>query len=327
MAIVSGRDSKVQIGLETTWGTAVAPTHEVPFTSESLRFIPNYIEEDALVGGKTSGRMDVSGEKVEGDVSFICKPDEYLGLILAATLGAEATAAQVGVTDAYDHAFTPVAGGTGSSLPHLTITVDRKVAIKGYVSCKIDSLQLEAAVNDYLRGTISVRGHSEETDTLASLTAPTLKAFQFKSGAITVDASNYAEVTSVRFNYSNNLENDLYTLGSGDNMVEIEPQAREITMELETLYSTTTESTRENKFKAGATADIILTFTSSEDIDTATPYTLTIDMPLCYITEASPTVGGPDRITQTLSVRATENASNEAVTITLRDAKTTDYLP
>jgi len=326
MAIIAGRDSALQIGLESTWGTAVTPTAQVPFTSESLSYVPNYIEEDALVGAKTSGRMDVSGVKVEGDVSFIVKPGDYLGLLLGAALGEEATASQVDSSTAYEHVFTPVASGTSESLPHITITIDRKVAVKDMVSCKIGSLSLEASVNDYLRGTVTVMGYDEESGSLESLTSPATKAFQFKDGAITVDGSNYADVTSVSLEYNNNLEDELYTLGSGDNMVEIEPQAREITATLETLYTSDTESTRENKFKTGTTAAIVLTFTSSEDIESGYPYELKINMPLAYITEADPQVGGPDRITQSLSVKATEDSSNEAITVTLTDDKDDEYL-
>lgn len=327
MAIIAGRDSKLQLGLESTWGTATTPTAEVPFTSESLTYEPNYIEEDALVGAKTSGRMDVSGVKVTGDISFLVKPGDYLGLLLAAAMGEEATASLVsGSSNAYEHVFTPIASGTGNSLPHLTLTIDRKVSVKDYVSCKVNSFSMEAGVNDYVRGTASIIGYDEATGSLETLSAPTTKAFQFKDGAITVDGSNYADVTSVSLEYSNNLEDDLYTLGSGDYMKEIEPQAREITATLETLYTSATESTRENKFKTGSTAALVLTFTSSEEIETGYPYELQVEMPLCYITEASPQVGGPDRITQSLNVRATEDSSNEAITVTLTDDSSSDYL-
>lgn len=325
MSINAGRDSKLQIGLESSWGSGVTPTAEVPFTSESLAYLPNYIEEDALIGTKTSTRMDVSGIKVQGDVSFIVKPGDYLGLLLYAVLGEEATAAQVDTSTAYDHEFTPIASGSTNSLPHIIAVVDRKVAVKGYVSCKVESFSLEASVNDYVRGSVTLRGYDEQSDELESLTAPTTRAFQFKDGTLTVDGANYADVTSFSFDYSNNLEDDLYTLGSGDYMSEIEPQAREITASLDTLYTSATESTREDKFKTGSTAALVLTFESSEEIESGYPYQMVIEMPLCYITEANPQIGGPDRITQSLSVKATEDASNEAVTITLRDDESSEY--
>jgi hypothetical protein len=109
-------------------------------------------------------------------------------------------------------------------------------------------------------------------------------------------------------------------------MAEIEPQKREITAEIEVLYDSTTNTVRTNDFKAGTTIDLWLKFESTEEADTDIPYQLIIEMPLCYITDASPNVGGPERIRQTLSVSASENASNEAITVTLVDAQGNDYL-
>lgn len=326
MAIIAGRDAKLQIGVETTWGTAVTPTAEVAFNSEDLRLNLGYISEDALVGAKTQGQMDIGSEKVEGGFQFIAKPDDYFGIILAAALGSEATAAQVDTTTAYDHVFTPLAGGTSSSLPHITAVVDRKTGVFGYSSCKINSLELSAQKGDYLRGTVSVVGYDEVSDALESLTAPTTKAFKFSHGSITIDGTPYDEIEGVSWSYNNNLENDLQTLGSGANMAEIEPQAREITVSLDVLDSSDLDTMRTNKFKAGSTADVVLTFESDETIEAGYYYTLTLDMPLCYITEDNPTVSGPERLRHSISLTATEDASNEAVTVTLRDDSSSDYL-
>lgn len=326
MAIIAGRDAKLQIGVETTWGTAVAPTAEVAFNSEDLRLNLGYISEDALVGAKTQGQMDIGSEKVEGGFQFIAKPDDYFGIILAAALGEEASASQVDSSAAYDHVFTPLAGGTANSLPHITAVVDRKTGVFGYSSCKINTLELSAQKGDYLRGTVSVIGYDEVSDSLETLDAPTTKAFKFSHGAITIDSTSYDEIEGVSFSYANNLENDLQTLGSGANMAEIEPQAREITLSLDVLDSSDLDTLRTNKFKAGSTADVTLTFTSDETIEAGYYYTLTIDMPLCYVTEDNPSVSGPERLRHSISLTATEDSSNEAVTVTLRDDNSSDYL-
>lgn len=326
MGAISGQDSKLQIGKETTWGTAVAPTVQIGFTSESLKYVQGYIEEDVMVGLKTTGRMDISGKKVEGDFSMIVKPDN-IGLLLAAALGNESSANGVGATSTvYEHSFSCLASGTSNSLPKLTIVVDRHVAVKGYKSCKINQLTLEAAVNDYLRATFSVRGHSEADDAVESLSYSTKRAFQFIDGNITVDGSNYADITNFRLTVNNNLENDLFTMDSSTYMQEIEPQKREITIELEALYSSSTNTTREDNFLAGATAAINIIFTSTEEAAESEYYLLTIKIPLAYITDASPNVGGPERIKQTLVCKASENASNEPITIVLQDLQTTRYL-
>lgn len=322
--IISGRDSKAQVGLESTWGTPVSTTIQLPFTSESLAYIPNYIEEDALVGSKTSSRMDVSGVKTEGDISMLVKPDA-IGLMLGLTLGEEAVSDVS--SSVHEHAFTPIAGGSAGSLPSFTLNIDRKVSIFQYISQKVNTLSLEASVNDYLRATFSLIGYDEsELGSMPALSNPSTRAFQFSDGAITVDGSSYVDVTSFSLNYNNNLENDLYTMQSGSNMKEIEPQGREITADIDVLYSAETNATRSAKFKSGDTAALVLTFTSTEEIETGVYYKLKIEMPLAYITQANPQVGGPDRITQTLSVKATENDSNEAVTITLTDGQATAYI-
>lgn len=326
MAINAGNDAKLQIGIQSNWSTAVSPTLQISFTQENLRYVPNYMSEDALVGNKTTGRMDPAGVKVEGDFVALVKPDE-IGLLLSWALGGESSASAVDGSAVYDHSFSLVPGGSGNSLPKGTLVVDRKVDTYDYVGCKVNTFRLEAGVNDYLRATFGVIGYDEVKDVeLASLTPSSLKALQFKHGTITVDAADYADITSFSIDLGNNLEDDLFTMGSGDNMAEIEPQAREITASMEVLFSSTTESTRENKFKGGATAAVIATFTSDETILTGKYYTLTIEMPLFYITEASPNVSGPERITMTLEGTATEDDSNEAITITLRDAQDSKYI-
>jgi hypothetical protein len=325
MGIISGQDAELQIGKETAWGTGVAPTVVVDFTDESLEFIPTYLEEDALLGRKFAGRMDVDGKQVGGGFGMIVKPDN-IGLLLFAALGVEADAAAANVgSTVYDHAFTAVAGGLSGSLPKLTIVVDRKVAVFGYVSCKVDSMSMEAAVSDYLRATFEVRGHSEQDDALEALSASTLIPFRFSGGTVSVDSSVWADVQRASLTYNNNLETDLFTMDGSIYMQEIEPQKRECTVDIDVLYSSTTNTARSDKFLTGSTIAIELEFDTGEVIADALNYKLTIAIPLAYITTASPNIGGPERITQTLSCKATEDSSNEAVTVTLRDGQGTKH--
>jgi hypothetical protein len=315
----AGQDSKLQVGAELTWGTGVAPTVAVDFTGESLKQNVIKNEEDALLGQVATGRLDTMGYKVDGDFSMIIKPDN-IGLLLSAALGAEAPASAVNVgSTVYDHTFSCLAMTSSNSLPSLTIVVDRKAKVAGYISCKVNSMSLEAKVNDYLRATFSVIGRNEQSDALESLAISTKRPFLFRDGNITVDGSNYADVTGATVQVSNNLEDDIFTMDSSAYMQEIEPQKREITINLDALYSTNTNTTRENKFIAGATAALVLTFVSTESPDSGYYYTLTITCPVCYVTEAHPMVSGPERIQIPMTLKATQNASNQPITVTLRD--------
>lgn len=324
--IITGNQAKLQIGQQTNWSTIVTCTKAVEFVSETLKYVPGYMEPDYLIGRKTAGRMDISGIKVEGDVVAIVTPDN-MGLLIAATMGAEAAPAQVGTSTAYDHVFTPMSAVAASSLPKLSVKVDRIAQTFGYIGMKIEEMKFSCKPQDYLRATFTMRGYDESTGvTLESLSYSTLKPLQFKHGTVTVDGADYADITSIDYDYKNNLQDNHFTLGSGDYMAEIEPQKREITLQLQVEYSSTTDTTRTNKFKGGATAAIVLTFTSDENADTGIPYTMEFNLPLCYITDASPNVANADRIMQTLAVTATEDASNQAVTVTVRDAQGTAYL-
>ena len=324
MAIIAGQGAKLQIGKGDTWGQSAAPTLELTFTSEDLRYIPNYIEEDALVAGKASSGMDATGTKVEGSFSIIVKPDE-IGLPLALLMGGDTSNAS---GDGFAHTLTPVAADASSSLEPFTIVVDRKVNTFGYKSCKMDSATFDASPNDYLRATFNVIGYDEDNgDTIdASLSESSLSGLQFKHGAVEIADSAIADVINFSWTHSNNLENDRYTMGSAGYMAEIEPQKREITAEVEVLYSSTTDTVRESYFKAGATAKLEVLFTSGDTVGGSTMYTLEFEMPLAYIVEASPVIAGPDRITQSLSFKATEDGSNEAATLTLVSGDTAAYI-
>lgn len=336
MGIISGQDSKLEIGIGDTWGQTAEPTCALEFLSEDLKFIPVYKSEDALVGGKTTGRMDIVGKKVEGGISFLAKPVS-IGYMLGAAFGTEAAVSATAGGDttigdtAFDHVFTPVAGGSSSDLPWFIAVVDRKVNTFGYKGLKIDTFDMSAEKQDYVRCTVSCVGYDEDDgDTISGDTLSTLHAFQFSQGVVKVGTdgaeSTYADVTSVKFSYKNNLEKDLFTMSTGLYAAEPQPQAREITVDVEVLYSASTDSTRSTYFKTGTACSMIVTFTSTEKVDNAVYYSLKLDMPNCYITDASPNVGGPERIKQTLVVKATEQGGKQAATATLVNARSTKYI-
>lgn len=335
MGIISGQDAKCEVGIGDTWGQTAEPDFALEFTAEDLKYVPVYKAEDVLVGGKTTGRMDIVGKKVEGSLSFLAKPTT-IGLFLACAMGTQAavTATAGGDTTtgdtAFDHVFTPVAGGSSADLPWFIAVVDRKAQTFGYKGLKIDSLDIDASPQDYVRCKVSCIGYDEDAaDTISGATLSTLKAFKFSGGSLSVGTDGaevvYADVTKIAWSYKNNLEKDLYTLGTGLYQTEPQPQAREITASVDVLYSTTTDSTRTTYFKGGITCSMVLTLTSDDLCDAANYYKLTLDMPRCYITDASPVITGPERIKQTLAVQASEQNSLEACTVTLVNARSTTY--
>lgn len=328
MANFSGNDTKFQIGLEGTYGTAATTDVQLEYLSESLGQQNTAVESDALVGAVTTPYYNVVGTKVEGDVSLQLHPDK-IGELLYAALGVEGDATSEGVSS-YSHAFTPVKGGT--SLPSVTAIVDKKADIFTYTGLKIDTLTIETDPGSLVTSTISLIGQQELlTGSLAALVASTLNPYDFNDMKIYFGtagaeaATNIDEAVSFSFNYSNNLENDLYVADGNLYMTEIDYQRRDITFDIETLYNTTTNTYRENNFKTGDKMSVKIEFTHPSEVDTGENYKLIIDMRNVVVVEAPNDISGPERLRIPYSFRALEVGSDAAVTITVIDDLATKH--
>jgi hypothetical protein len=320
----SGNDSRCQLGIEGTYGTAVTPDVQLEFLSESLHQVNTNVESDALVGAVTTPYFNIIGSKVEGDISYEVHPDK-MGEILYAALGVEAAAAlESGATSAYAHAFTPVKGG--DSLPSLSIVEDKKADVFVYSGMKIDTLTLETDAGSLLTSSISLIGQKEEgSGSVEDLSVSALNPFDFNDMKIyfgtagSVANTNIDEATSMSFSYSNNLENDLYVADGTQYMTEIDYQKRDITFDIETLYNDNTDGYRESNFKTGDRLSVRIEFTHPVEVESGHNYKMTIDLPNCVITEAPNDISGAERLRIPLSFRALEANGDEAVTITLVD--------
>lgn len=330
MAIISGQGTALQIGQETTWGTKASPTQAVNFTSENFKFVPEYKEEDTLVGGTTSRSIDIMKKSVSWDFSELAKPDD-IGLIFGLAFGSEAAPVETGDAG-YKHVFTMIHPSLDAALPSFTGTIDRHVAVKAYVGCEVDSLSFNCNAGDYVRLQLSGIGKDEVTGTKdTSLVVPQLKAFRFAGGTCLIDDVAYGSITSVSFSLSNALDGGEQTMGSGYYSTKAEPQKRAVTVSLGTEYNAATESIHEDKFKTGATASVVLNFVSPEVIETGINYSVKIILPAVVVNDCSPVVGGNEKLRVTIGGVACESIDSnddvvEAVSVELVDKRSTKYL-
>jgi len=328
MGNITGQGAVIQFASKADWNiTPETPTLQVEFTSEGLKLNKNYIDSDALLGNITTNRMDPAGQSCDGPWSMIVHPNN-IGLLLSAAFGSESSADGVGATSTiYAHSFSCVPCGSAYSLPILTAVVDRVQSCVAYPAVKIDSLSINAKVNDYVRADFSSRGIGEVAGTKASLSYSTLRPFQFIDLAVSVDGTPLADVTDLKLTINNGLETDLYCAGaSAEYMKEIEPQAREITGTIEMLYQDEADTIRESNFKVGTALSAVFTFTSTELAGEGEYYVLRITLPTCYITDAPVNVGGKDRIRIPLSFKAVQATGTEPITIVLVDKQATKYI-
>lgn len=339
MGITSGKGTRVQLGHETVWGTAVTPKVAIAHLSESM--VPSYdkSEEESLVGGKVASAMDTMKVSVAGDVNTNAKPDG-MGDLLYLSMGQEENDPIGDADDGYTHTLTLVPSGVSYSLPSATLHIDRHVAKRNYTGMKASSLGISGSSGERLSLSVSMAGMKELLSTdagfqdLAVLPTPTKKSFRFADGSLSIDgdSSSYCKVTSFDFNLSNNMDEGSQTLCSGLFSTEMEPNQREVTLSLDAFYTGDFETLRTQKYIGDVTASVVLTFVSVDDIEGAlagTKYEMVITLPAVIVTDMNPVVQGAERLTLSIAATALDTTSGgtsvEPVTVTLKDDVATKY--
>jgi len=319
---VTGSGASLQIGKESTWGTAVAGAKIIDFTSESIKLSPDKKVQDSLIASKAAPAKDLMGLLAQGDTAFVLRP-EYAGFLFKAMLGgADTVSANTPVTGAHTHTI-PLADANGV-LPSYTLIIDRKAAVKKYAGCKVSSWSLDAKVGDYVKGSISWMGKDESAGSLAVLSPLALQAFKVVSATCTIGGTSY-DVKSVSLKGDNKLEDVGQTFASGLYHLEPVHGMRELTVDIEMNYDSAVETLHDNYSITGTVINSIVIVLKSPSIVTgSTQYQLTLT-----INNVSATVergiSGTGLVTAKLSGSPTSVGATEPVTAAIVDATATAY--
>jgi len=147
MSIISGQDSRFQIGLTSSWRTASSPRVRLPFTQEGFKGTPNYKGSEALVGASGDTSMAIMSFKADGSFSSYVTPD-VAKLLFYMALGAEDDPTASGVQQ--KHRFTPMGAGECANLPSATVEIDRLLERALYLNYKIGTWKLSGKAEDYI---------------------------------------------------------------------------------------------------------------------------------------------------------------------------------
>ena len=153
-----------------------------------------------------------------------------------------------------------------------------------------------------------------------------MKSFKFRHGKVKLAGTEVADITNINFTYNNNLDAETQTTSTGLYFKEPEPGKREITTELEMLYTAGTEAYRASYYKTDAQVGIELEFISDETFgESDTPYSLKIIIPCNQCTDASANMTGADSTKQTMNFEAVDNLTDELITVELVNDKSVAY--
>lgn len=315
MSFAVGTGTQCAFGKETAFGTKATMTDLVNLTSETLAAAVEKGDEGSLLASKTAMNRDLMSISVSGDVSFILRPEFAGHLFHFATGGADSVSAG---EDGY-HKHQMVLCEPNADLPTFTVTVDRKVANKAYTGCTISNLTLTCAAGDYVSGSFSIMGYKEETGTTIDLPAYTIPSYRCTSATFTVGEETF-DISSSTFTLDNALVEAPQTYSSGLYSGQPQHGLRAVTIDFDIPYNTQVEELKEELLTTDATAEVILTFTSSD-----TNHKITLTMPNVSINSVSNNVSGTGLISASVSGEALSVGDEEPLIVEIQDRISTAY--
>lgn len=319
-----GNGRRLQIGPESTYGTAATMTDTINITNESITLEIETGEEESLLGGKASSGKDVMGRKGGGDIAVSLKPDN--NKLFAFAFGKEAANPVLvdGTTGVYKHTLTLVP--SSETLKSFTVTVDRGAAIKAYKGCKISSCKLDFKNGSYITGSFGIVAQDEAAGTLNSgLPNPSIKAYKYTGGNCKIDSVDFNDITDASFDLNNDMFTPSATLASGMVKPEGNVGKREVKTDFTCFYNAASEALRENKFKEGVYVELEYRFESPAEIETGENYRFEIVFPNLFLEKVDANVSGKDIIECKVSGSGMEIGSEEPVIMYLYDNKSTKY--
>ncbi|MBO4393017.1 MAG: hypothetical protein J5800_01625 [Spirochaetales bacterium] len=308
-----GNGSVCQAGLQSAWGTPVAPDTLLNMTGETIKTTVEKGDEGNLLGSKTRNQADVMSVKVDGGISLILRP-EFIDWLLESGLGSK-----------NDNVYTLAAPNT--ELPVSTVLLSRGGIVKTYPDVTIKSIKISAAAQDYVKVDIDIAGVKElnagetgaQTVQTLSLTLPSYRCTQATlkyatGGTAKASISQTICVKECNISIDNGVEDAPATYCSGLFAGRPVPGLRSVGVDFSIPYSDAVDTLRNTYYKdpSSPTVALLLKFTTSDPDENVEIY-----IPHVCITSADGNVGGAGLIDSSFSGEALSVGNTEPITITV----------
>lgn len=328
MAIGSGLGSQIGFASETTYGTAATPTNWLEVTKAGLEIQVEHMMSEALRSGlkvQRSDRYVVNKKGVSGDIELDVTSNNLAKLLRHCLNDDRAYTTTKTGSSPYTYTYQI---GDPASCPPLTFQVG-VADINGTVNrmdatgCFVKEFNLSNQTDELLTMSISVDGRdmtpSASTVTSASYASGT-EVLSFAGGSVSI-ASATVPIRSLDVKVSHGIDTERYQINS--TTLKSRPIRNALTdvsgsFSLEFGADAKTWATDDlvTKMRAGTTIALVATWTGSTAISGTTYPSLSVSMPVCLVTKATPTIEGPGVNILNVDYKALDNGSNEPVTVT-----------
>lgn len=299
----SGRKVQVGVGIETTRGTAVAPSFWIRKIEATVDEKRAYVEDDASVGVLADGvGSEVGKSWAEGEIRGYVL-DLSFGVFLYGAFGSVASV-ETADTGVYDHTFSM---STSNTKPSLTIDVKSDVEQNKHTLGTIGSMKISGEAGKMVDFVVGMRAKAG----VASTNTPSYEIAETHFVAKHVNlyvASDLAglsgatagKVRNFEISIAGNLE-DHDVIGD-DEPVDFASKFVSVEGNLEAMF----ESASEYKalFKAGTKKALRIKAVNSDvTIGASSHPQLTIDLPLVAFEDWSRKSGNNEIVSQTIKFK------------------------
>tara|TARA_R110002074_G_scaffold61428_2_gene148275 strand:- start:145 stop:1122 length:978 start_codon:yes stop_codon:yes gene_type:complete len=318
-------DQVVQVGVESTYGTAVAPTRAYEAKADTFTRDVEYLQS---VGFRRdmqtirSDRDDTISLGATGSIEFDLL-NKGAGLLLQHVLGSTAGPTQLGATSAYRSTFaTTDIGPTGSSTIQVS-RVDSGGTLRPftYEGCVATGFNIAQDLGSNLSFTLNFDAENEQTSTGEGTPAYPSSAdpFNYTQAVIAIDGSAATNFTS--FSLDGDLAMDTARRFLNGSATKSQPKRSGVPSYTGTITAEFASLTDYNKFVNGTEFSINASWNGAE---IASPYNFecVISIPVAKFTGSTPVASLDSLTTVDLPFTVLDNGSSAPITMTYTSTDT-----
>ena len=318
-------DQVVQVGVESTYGTAVAPTRAYEAKADTFTRDVEYLQS---VGFRRdmqtirSDRDDTISLGATGSIEFDLL-NKGAGLLLQHVLGSTAGPTQLGATSAYRSTFaTTDIGPTGSSTIQVS-RVDSGGTLRPftYEGCVATGFNISQDLGSNLSFTLNFDAENEQTSTGEATPAYPSSAdpFNYTQAVIAIDGSAATNFTS--FSLDGDLAMDTARRFLNGSATKSQPKRSGVPSYTGTITAEFASLTDYNKFVNGTEFSINASWNGAE---IASPYNFecVISIPVAKFTGSTPVASLDSLTTVDLPFTVLDNGSSAPITMTYTSTDT-----
>ena len=313
MAVYLGRNSKISVGEESTWGTAATLTNARPLSSGSLARQVNIVPRPDLLSDSGSAMRRghyQQNESMTGSFE-IAATYENLGIFLKHAMG---SLANTGTSDPYSHTYTLAADlPTGLTMEFIRGTSGKSEKFEG---CKLNSMSMSVSAGECMMLSFDVIGQTgaaRGTASTPSLGSAENLIHHNHAGQFTFNSVAY-DLRSLTITVNNSLS-ERQLLGSllTSEPVRTDFMSVEVSFELEaadTLYAALVANTQ---------ADATITFTHP----TVSNRDMAITLQNVYLTSADDGISDAGIVSISCDGVCESDGTDEGLKIVVRNGDST----